>query len=64
MSERKDPVPGVEDYDGAAGGWGALGAVARALKGQMAVGRETAALRRVNQPSGFDCPGCAWPDPR
>ena len=62
MSERK--VPGIDEYDGAAGGWGALAAVARAVKGQMAVGRETSALRRVNQPSGFDCPGCAWPDPR
>lgn len=62
MTERK--VPGVSDYPAAAGGWGALAAVARAIKGQMAVGRETAALRRVNQPTGFDCPGCAWPDPR
>jgi molybdopterin-dependent oxidoreductase alpha subunit len=57
-------IPGVEDYEGAAGGWGALGAVARALKSQMAVGREADALRRVNQPTGFDCPGCAWPDPK
>ena len=62
MTEPK--VPGVEDYEGAAGGWGALGAVARALKSQMAVGREADALRRVNQPTGFDCPGCAWPDPK
>ncbi|MGH8062471.1 MAG: FdhF/YdeP family oxidoreductase [Pseudoxanthomonas sp.] len=62
MTDRK--VPGVDDYDGAAGGWGAMGAVAKALKGQMAIGRETAALRRVNQPTGFDCPGCAWPDPK
>ena len=30
----------------------------------MAVGREADALRRVNQPDGFDCPGCAWPDPK
>jgi molybdopterin-dependent oxidoreductase alpha subunit len=62
VADRK--VTGVGDYDGAAGGWPALGAVARALKGQMAVGREAAALRRVNQPAGFDCPGCAWPDPK
>ncbi|MBB1059521.1 FdhF/YdeP family oxidoreductase [Marilutibacter spongiae] len=62
MSERK--VPGVEPFEGAAGGWSALGAVARVLKDQMAVGREASALRRVNQPTGFDCPGCAWPDPR
>ncbi|GAB3332200.1 FdhF/YdeP family oxidoreductase [Marilutibacter aestuarii] len=62
MSERK--VPGVAPFEGAAGGWSALGAVARVLKDQMAVGREASALRRVNQPTGFDCPGCAWPDPR
>ena len=62
MSET--PVPGIETYDGAAGGWGALGAVARALSGQMALGRETFALHKVNQPKGFDCPGCAWPDPK
>jgi molybdopterin-dependent oxidoreductase alpha subunit len=30
----------------------------------MALNRETQALARVNQPQGFDCPGCAWPDPR
>ena len=62
MSQRK--VPGFEEFDGAAGGWPALGAVAKALKDQMAVGREASALRRVNQPAGFDCPGCAWPDPK
>ena len=62
MTERK--VPGIDEYEGAAGGWGALAAVARAVKSQMAVGRETSALRRVNQPAGFDCPGCAWPDPK
>jgi hypothetical protein len=22
-----------------------------------------ATLLRMNQPHGFDCPGCAWPDP-
>ncbi|WP_448100223.1 FdhF/YdeP family oxidoreductase [Luteibacter jiangsuensis] len=60
-----DPsVPGYEPYDAPAGGWGALGAVAKALSGQMAIARETMALHRVNQPKGFDCPGCAWPDPK
>ena len=62
MARKK--VPGVGTYDGAAGGWDALGSVAKALKDQMAVVRETAALRKVNQPTGFDCPGCAWPDPK
>ncbi|MGF6496287.1 molybdopterin-dependent oxidoreductase alpha subunit [Luteibacter sp. 621] len=62
MSDKR--VPGIDDYDGPAGGWGALGAVARALSGQMALARESIALHKVNQPHGFDCPGCAWPDPK
>ena len=60
---KQTKVPGVAPYTGPAGGWGALRAVAKALSGQLAVGREAMALRRVNQPQGFDCPGCAWPDP-
>lgn len=60
----KDDVPGVGAYGGPAGGWGALQAVARALRGQMAVAEDARALLRVNQPTGFDCPGCAWPDPK
>jgi molybdopterin-dependent oxidoreductase alpha subunit len=30
---------------------------------EMGVARGTQTLLRVNQPHGFDCPGCAWPDP-
>ncbi|MGO1972838.1 MAG: FdhF/YdeP family oxidoreductase [Propionibacteriaceae bacterium] len=30
---------------------------------QMGVRRSAQALMRVNQPDGFDCPGCAWPEP-
>ena len=30
---------------------------------QMGVGRSVTTLRRINQVDGFDCPGCAWPDP-
>jgi molybdopterin-dependent oxidoreductase alpha subunit len=63
MSDKSD-LEGISTYEGPAGGWGALRAVARALAGQMSVGRDTLALTRVNQPHGFDCPGCAWPDPK
>lgn len=63
MDKPKD-VPGVGRYGGPAGGWGALQAVARAVRGQMGVSHNTIMLMRVNQPDGFDCPGCAWPDPR
>ena len=62
MSNRK--VPGVGEYGGPAGGWGALRAVAGAISKQLSPVRETSAMRRMNQPDGFDCPGCAWPDPK
>ena len=60
----KREIAGIEDYQGAAAGWGALKAVAGALRGQMAVVNETHGLLTMNQPHGFDCPGCAWPDPK
>src|SRR5882724_8975912 len=62
MSE--DDVVGVADYEGAAAGWGALKAVADAVRGQMSIVKETRGLLSMNQPHGFDCPGCAWPDPK
>lgn len=41
-------------------------AVAVALKRaaeQMGVVRSTRGLLKLNQPDGYDCPGCAWADP-
>ena len=29
----------------------------------MSLGRGFKALAKLNQKDGFDCPGCAWPDP-
>jgi len=55
-------VPGVHPYDGPAGGWGALKATAIAVKNQMDTFKAPPTLMRTNQPEGFDCPGCAWPD--
>ena len=46
-----------------AGGLGALAASARHLARDRAVGRGGKALLAMNQPDGFDCPGCAWPEP-
>ncbi len=59
-----DEPQGVKPYPGPAGGWGALRAVARAVREQMGASPDTRALLEVNQPDGFDCPGCAWPDPK
>jgi molybdopterin-dependent oxidoreductase alpha subunit len=55
---------GIKDYAGPAGGWGALKAVAVALKAQQVVKRGGETLLKSNQPDGFDCPSCAWPDPK
>src|SRR5580704_4328939 len=55
-------VPGIRPYDSAAGGWGALRAAARAVRQQMDVEVASLLLYRTNKPTGFDCPGCAWPD--
>jgi molybdopterin-dependent oxidoreductase alpha subunit len=59
----KKEIPGIGPYGGPAGGWGALQAVSRAIRGQMSVKNDTFLLLKVNQQDGFDCPGCAWPDP-
>jgi molybdopterin-dependent oxidoreductase alpha subunit len=45
---------------------GGVAAVTSALKhawGEMGVIRGTRTLLELNQKGGFDCPGCAWPDP-
>jgi hypothetical protein len=51
---------GIRDYDEPAGGWGALKALAVALKQQQVVVQGIPTLLKQNQPDGFDCPGCAW----
>src|SRR5258706_4757010 len=57
-------VKSTRTYHGPAGGWDALKAVAGALVEQDAVLGTSETLLRTNQPEGFDCPGCAWPDPK
>jgi anaerobic selenocysteine-containing dehydrogenase len=52
-----------EPYESPAGGWGALHATTRALREQSIALKGSKVLLSMNQPDGFDCPGCAWPDP-
>ena len=61
MTKRRE-VPGIRPYNGPAGGWGALRATAQAIRQQMDGLEAPIVLLRTNQPTGFDCPGCAWPD--
>lgn len=46
-----------------AGGWGALSSSLHFLRRESFLKGNTTLLR-MNQPRGFDCPGCAWPDPK
>jgi molybdopterin-dependent oxidoreductase alpha subunit len=57
-------LEGIRRYTNPAGGWDALGAVARAIRTQMDAVTGASTLLHDNQPDGFDCPGCAWPDPK
>ena len=52
-----DDVVGVGEYEGAAAGWGALKAVADAVRGQQAIVKETRGLLTMNQPHGLRLPG-------
>ena len=54
----------VRPYHHPAGGWGALKALGEHLVEQRIPIKGAATLSRMNQPEGFDCPGCAWPDPK
>ncbi|MFZ6657928.1 FdhF/YdeP family oxidoreductase [Undibacterium sp. TJN19] len=52
----------VQVYNRPAGGWGALKSVAQQIFEQGIPKKGALTLLSANQPDGFDCPGCAWPD--
>lgn len=54
----------IENYTGPAAGWGAVKAVAEAIREQMDIVPDIITMFEMNKPQGFDCPGCAWPDPK
>ncbi|MGA5005584.1 FdhF/YdeP family oxidoreductase [Streptomyces koyangensis] len=61
-----DPVqdaPEVGEVQHAAAGLPAVAHSLRMSARQMGVRRTALTLLRVNQKDGFDCPGCAWPEP-
>ncbi len=61
MSTPPDAPPPA--YDAPAGGWGALKGTLKHVGAQSGKLKIAKTLLRVNQPGGFDCPGCAWPEP-
>jgi len=56
--------PTVEPYQGPGAGRGALWSSLKELRTHTGVLNGAKLLARVNQEGGFDCPGCAWPDPQ
>ena len=58
-----DPDAKTRPYGAAAGGAGALKAVFKEARQTTGITQAARLLLKVNQPDGFDCPGCAWPDP-
>ncbi|HEL4807952.1 TPA: FdhF/YdeP family oxidoreductase [Stenotrophomonas maltophilia] len=60
MSEQKPPR--YKPYNQPAGGWGAAEATAKVLLQQSVIGKGSKALLAMNQPGGFKCPSCAFPD--
>ena len=53
----------LTDVPRSAGGVGALISTTKIVSRDSGLLRGARALLRVNQKDGFDCPGCAWPEP-
>jgi molybdopterin-dependent oxidoreductase alpha subunit len=54
--------PKISEYHHPAAGWGALKQVALSVFKNKLSDKGARLLFKQNQPDGFDCPGCAWPD--
>ena len=57
-----DDTPRYKTYNHPAGGWGAAAATAKVLLEQSVITKGSRALLSMNQPGGFKCPSCAYPD--
>ncbi|UYO00807.1 MAG: FdhF/YdeP family oxidoreductase [Devosia sp.] len=55
-------TPRYKTYQHPAGGWGAAAATAKVLMEQSVLTKGSRALLEMNQPGGFKCPSCAFPD--
>lgn len=74
MSEQPSPTPNAENPESFTGlkltkpsvvaaGIPAVISSVKHVFGEMDVARGLKALAKLNQKDGYDCPGCAWPDP-
>jgi len=53
----------IEPLSKAAGGIPSIVATAKTVWSEMGISRGVRTLLKLNQKDGFDCPGCAWPEP-
>ncbi|MGH7640204.1 MAG: FdhF/YdeP family oxidoreductase [Candidatus Dormibacteria bacterium] len=65
QAPRSDPIEEAritppEDY---AAGWPAVGVFLKRSLDEMGVRHSAQTILKMNKKQGFDCPGCAWPDP-
>jgi molybdopterin-dependent oxidoreductase alpha subunit len=56
-------APEIKEVSRVAGGIPAILSTAKYALREMGVRRSLKTLLAVNQKEGFDCPGCAWPEP-
>jgi molybdopterin-dependent oxidoreductase alpha subunit len=61
--QQGEPARPSPPYPEPAAGWGALRASLAHIVKNRGIIRNSLSLLRVNQPDGFDCPCCAWPEP-
>src|SRR6266478_7429325 len=62
-SPEDPPLVQIEKPSKVAGGIPAILATAKTTWNEMGVARGVRTLLKLNQKTGFDCPGCAWPEP-
>src|SRR4051794_7719855 len=53
----------VRPYHHPAAGFGAIASTMKVVLHEVGAIRGAKTLLKVNQANGFDCPGCAWPEP-
>ena len=63
MAAKPDDEVKVEKPKTSAVGFPGIGDALKIAVSEMGVRRGTRTLLALNQADGFDCPGCAWPDP-
>ncbi|MBB6430959.1 FdhF/YdeP family oxidoreductase [Algisphaera agarilytica] len=64
QDQSHDEVTSTDKPAHAAGGWGALISTMKHVGAQEGKMQIALSLLNVNQADGFDCPGCAWPEPK